>query len=89
MAACLALLSAERGTEAIRLAERGGSGLHVELTRLREVRRFVVEVSLEQRTRAFARVGREMGASTKVKPSLLKNERTASMIVWRTRKIAC
>jgi hypothetical protein len=59
VAARLALLGAEGGAEAVRLAEGRGRSLHVELAGLREVSRIAVVVGLEERARALAGVGRE------------------------------
>ena len=62
VAARLGFLGAERGAEAIHLAERHGGGFVVELAGLRQVGLVVVEViHLEQRGGAFAGRGREDG----------------------------
>ena len=62
MASRFALLRAEGGAKAVRAPERRRRRLHVELTRLREVRAVVaVVVRLEEGAGALACVGREDG----------------------------
>ncbi len=89
VAARLRFLRAERRAEAVRLAERGRRGLHVELARLREVRGLAVVVGLEEVRRALARVGREDRRVDEREAAAVEEVAHALMMVWRTRKIAC
>ena len=89
VAARLGLLGAEGRAEAVDAAERHRARLAVELARLRQVGLLAEVVDLEEGGRPLAAFGVKIGASMSVKPRVSKKSRTALMISWRTRRIAC